>query len=164
MTTSPFAAREGRSAPQWPNVKKCCGHLVPSSDFFVQSYAVPNLGPETGWAPTQHHVNRRARQAIQKVRRARMLPIGQHLMQSLVTDWVTPTLHGHEKLSEKVKESRAHTENSPCNEKITVKCRADCAENAASESRNGASEAKKQTGGGEEDWREELCKNKISGN
>ena len=28
MTTSPFAAREGTSAPQWPNVKKCCRHLV----------------------------------------------------------------------------------------------------------------------------------------
>ena len=41
MTISPFAAREGTSAPQWPNVKKCCRHLVPSSDFFVQSYAVP---------------------------------------------------------------------------------------------------------------------------
>ena len=45
MTISPFAAREGTSAPQWPNVKKCCRHLVPSSDFFVQSYAVPSLGP-----------------------------------------------------------------------------------------------------------------------
>ena len=42
MTINPFAAREGTSAPQWPNVKKCCRHLVPSSDFFVQSYAVPN--------------------------------------------------------------------------------------------------------------------------
>ena len=42
MTISPFAAKEGTSAPQWPNVKKCCLHLVPSSDFFVQSYAVPN--------------------------------------------------------------------------------------------------------------------------
>ena len=41
MTISPFAAREGTSAPQWPNVKKCCRHLVPSSDLFVQSYAVP---------------------------------------------------------------------------------------------------------------------------
>ena len=39
MTISPYAAREGTSAP-WPNVKKCCRHLVPSSDFFVQSYAV----------------------------------------------------------------------------------------------------------------------------
>ena len=44
MTISPFAAREGTSAPQWPNVKKCCRHLAPSSDFFVQSYAVPILG------------------------------------------------------------------------------------------------------------------------
>ena len=43
MTISPFAAREGTSAPQWPNVKKCCRHLVLSSDFFVQSYAVPIL-------------------------------------------------------------------------------------------------------------------------
>ena len=42
MTISPFAAREGTSAPQRPNVKKCCHHLVPSSDLFVQSYAVPN--------------------------------------------------------------------------------------------------------------------------
>ena len=42
MTISPFAAREGTSAPQWPKRKKCCHHLVPSSDFFVQSYAVPN--------------------------------------------------------------------------------------------------------------------------
>ena len=42
MTISPFAAREGTSAPQWPNVKKCCHHLVPFSDFFVQSYAVPS--------------------------------------------------------------------------------------------------------------------------
>ena len=41
MTISPFAAREGTSAPQWPNVKECCRHLVPSSDFFIQSYAVP---------------------------------------------------------------------------------------------------------------------------
>ena len=41
MTMSLFAAREGTSVPQWPNVKKCCRHLVPSSDFFVQSYAVP---------------------------------------------------------------------------------------------------------------------------
>ena len=41
MTISPYAAREGTSTPQWPNVKKCCRHLVPSSDFFVQSYAVP---------------------------------------------------------------------------------------------------------------------------
>ena len=41
MTINPFATREGTSAPQWPNVKKCCRHLVPSSDFFVQSYAVP---------------------------------------------------------------------------------------------------------------------------
>ena len=41
MTISPFAAREGTSAPQWPNVKKCCRHLVPCSDLFVQSYAVP---------------------------------------------------------------------------------------------------------------------------
>ena len=41
MTISPFAAREGTNAPQWPNVRKCCRHLVPSSDFFVQSYAVP---------------------------------------------------------------------------------------------------------------------------
>ena len=41
MTISPFAAREGTGAPQWPIVKKCCCHLVPSSDFFVQSYAVP---------------------------------------------------------------------------------------------------------------------------
>ena len=40
MTRSPFTAREGTSAPQWPNVKKCCRHLVPSSDFFIQSYAV----------------------------------------------------------------------------------------------------------------------------
>ena len=40
MTISPFAAREGTSAPQWPNVKKCCRHLIPSSDLFVQSYAV----------------------------------------------------------------------------------------------------------------------------
>ena len=40
MTISPFAAREGTGAPQWPIVKKCCRHLVPSSDFFVQSYAV----------------------------------------------------------------------------------------------------------------------------
>ena len=43
MTIIPFAAREGTSAPQWPNVKKCCRHLVPSSDLFVQSYAVPTL-------------------------------------------------------------------------------------------------------------------------
>ena len=43
MTISPFAAREGTSAPEWPNVKKCCRHLVPSSDYFVQSYAVPRL-------------------------------------------------------------------------------------------------------------------------
>ena len=27
MTISPFAAREGTSAPPWPNVKKCCRHL-----------------------------------------------------------------------------------------------------------------------------------------
>ena len=40
MTISPLAAREGTSAPQWPNVKKCCRHLVPSSGVFVQSYAV----------------------------------------------------------------------------------------------------------------------------
>ena len=46
MTISPFAAREGTSAPQWPNVKKCCRHLVPSSDFFVQSYAVPKSDGE----------------------------------------------------------------------------------------------------------------------
>ena len=45
MTISPFAAREGTSAPQWPNVKKCCRHLIPSSDFFVQSYAVPRSLP-----------------------------------------------------------------------------------------------------------------------
>ena len=44
MTMSPFAAREGTSVPQWPNVKKCCRHLVPSSDFFVQSYVVPSIG------------------------------------------------------------------------------------------------------------------------
>ena len=36
MTISPLAAREGTSAPQWPNVKEYCRHLVPSSDFFVQ--------------------------------------------------------------------------------------------------------------------------------
>ena len=41
MTISPFAAREGTSAPQWPIAKKCCRHLIPSSDFFGQSYAVP---------------------------------------------------------------------------------------------------------------------------
>ena len=41
MTITLFTAREGTSAPQWPNVKKCCRHFVPSSDFFVQSYAVP---------------------------------------------------------------------------------------------------------------------------
>ena len=35
MTIRPFAAREGTSVPQWPNVKKCCRHLVPSSDFFA---------------------------------------------------------------------------------------------------------------------------------
>ena len=47
MTISPFAAGEGTSAPQWPKVKKCCRHLVPSSDFFIQSYAVPrNEGGE----------------------------------------------------------------------------------------------------------------------
>ena len=45
MTISLFAAREGTSAPQWPIVKKCCRHLVPSSDFFVQSSAVPIFGP-----------------------------------------------------------------------------------------------------------------------
>ena len=45
MTISPFAAREGTNAPQWPNVEKCSRHLVPSSDFFVQSYAVPIFGP-----------------------------------------------------------------------------------------------------------------------
>ena len=44
MTMSPFAAREGTSVPQWPNVKQCCRHLVPSSDFFVQSYAVLRKG------------------------------------------------------------------------------------------------------------------------
>ena len=44
MTISPFAAREGTSAPQWPIVNKCCRHLVPSSDFFVQSYALPICG------------------------------------------------------------------------------------------------------------------------
>ena len=43
ITISPFAAREGTSAPQWPIVKKCCRHLVPSSDFFVQSSAVPSV-------------------------------------------------------------------------------------------------------------------------
>ena len=48
MTTSPFAAREGTSAPQWPNIKKCCRHLVPSSVFFVQSYTVPINGPFRG--------------------------------------------------------------------------------------------------------------------
>ena len=48
MTISPFAAREGTSAPQWPNAKKCCRHLVPSSDFFVQSYAVPILETSPG--------------------------------------------------------------------------------------------------------------------
>ena len=45
MTTSPLAAREGTTAPQWPIVKKCCRHLVPSSDFFVQSYAAPSGAP-----------------------------------------------------------------------------------------------------------------------
>ena len=45
MTIRPFAAREGTSVRQWPNVKKCCRHLVPSSDFFVQSYAVPKGCP-----------------------------------------------------------------------------------------------------------------------
>ena len=43
MTINPFTAREGTSAPQWQKVKKCCRHLVPSSDFFVQSYAVPTI-------------------------------------------------------------------------------------------------------------------------
>ena len=46
MTISPFAARGGTSAPQWPNVKQCCRHLVPSSDFFVQSYAGSRNGPK----------------------------------------------------------------------------------------------------------------------
>ena len=42
MTISPFAAREGTSAPQWPNVKNVVvTSFRPVSDFFVQSYAVP---------------------------------------------------------------------------------------------------------------------------
>ena len=47
MTIGPFAAKEGTSGPQWQIVKKCCRHLVPSSDFFVRSYAVPKFHKHT---------------------------------------------------------------------------------------------------------------------
>ena len=55
MTISPFAAREGTSGPQWPNVKKCCRHLVPSRDLFVQSYVVVRAGTEP--SERKRHIN-----------------------------------------------------------------------------------------------------------
>ena len=58
MRISPFAAREGTSAPQWPIVKKCCRHLVPSSDFFVQSYAVPIFRPKFRCDTSRHRGGR----------------------------------------------------------------------------------------------------------
>ena len=62
MTTSPFAAREGTSAPQWPIVKKCCRHLVPSSDFFVQSYAVPRRVAARDFTKNPPHIPRGTKQ------------------------------------------------------------------------------------------------------
>ena len=49
MTISPFATQRRNKRTTMAKRKKCCRRLVPSSDFFVQSCAVPTSFYSTRW-------------------------------------------------------------------------------------------------------------------